>query len=105
MCRGRIVGCGPTEQVLMRPHDPYTQMLIAAVPQATPPPLKPIAADAPEILETRGLTMVYGRGWMRHACVVKAVDGVDMRFRRGETPASLASPAPANPRSRAASQG
>ncbi len=85
MRRGCIVECGPTDQVLMRPQDPYTQMLIAAVPQATPPPRQPIAADAPEILETRGLTMIYGRGWMRHTRVVKAVDGVDIRIRRGET--------------------
>ena len=48
MRRGRIVERGPTDQVLMRPQDPYTQMLIAAVPQATPPPLRPIPADAPE---------------------------------------------------------
>ena len=85
MRRGRIVERGTAQDVLVSPQDPYTKMLIAAVPTATPPPPRPIAEDAPEVLETRGLTKIYGLGLLRQARVVKALDGVDVRIRRGET--------------------
>ena len=85
MRRGRIVERGTAQDVLVSPQDPYTKMLISAVPTAAPPPPRPIAEDAPEVLETRGLTKIYGLGLLRQARVVKALDGVDVRIRRGET--------------------
>ncbi|MFD0936857.1 ATP-binding cassette domain-containing protein, partial [Methylobacterium trifolii] len=52
MRTGRLVEEGPAESVLCRPQDPYTRMLIAAVPRAEPPPDK---------LQNRVIIAGYGR--------------------------------------------
>src|SRR5205085_11076324 len=46
MQHGRVVEQGTTEDVLRRPRDEYTRMLIRAVPSLTPPARAPIG-DAP----------------------------------------------------------
>ena len=85
MRQGRIVERGTAEEILTRPQDPYTQMLIAAVPKAEPRPPRPLPADAPRVMATKDLTKVYGGGLLRQARIVRAVDHVDISLRRGET--------------------
>jgi peptide/nickel transport system ATP-binding protein len=84
MQNGRIVEQGPREEVLRNPQQPYTKMLIAAVPSLTPPPRTPI--KGPITLSTVGLSKTYGGGgWLRAGRVVKAAQDVSIDIRRGET--------------------
>jgi len=84
MQNGRVVEQGPTEEVLRRPLEPYTRMLIAAVPSLDPKPRE--ARTGPVALETVGLCKVYGGGGLfRKERAVRAADKVDLKLRRGET--------------------
>ena len=85
MQHGRIVEEGTREQLLGRPREAYTRMLIEAVPSLTPPPRAPITA--PVTLATENLVKVYGGGRLLRGRgrVVRAVDGVSLELRRGET--------------------
>ncbi|MFX9169561.1 ABC transporter ATP-binding protein, partial [Acinetobacter baumannii] len=38
MQKGRVVEQGTRDEILRRPREPYTKMLIAAVPSLKPPP-------------------------------------------------------------------
>ncbi len=85
MQNGRIVEQGPRDEVLRNPQQPYTQMLIKAVPSLTPPPRAPVQGAIS--LATRGLSKTYGaKGWISSGNrIVKAVDNVSIEVRRGET--------------------
>jgi oligopeptide transport system ATP-binding protein len=85
MHRGEIVETGPVEDVFSDPREAYTRMLLAAEPSGrkTPPP-----ADAPVLLEGRDLRVVFQRPkpFLRPPPPpVRAVDGVSIAVRAGET--------------------
>ncbi len=81
---GRVVETGTTDAVLGRPQVDYTRMLIAAVPTLSPRP--PRAATGPVVLETDGVTKIFGGGGLfQTRRVVPAVDGVSLTLARGET--------------------
>src|SRR5437868_5113535 len=61
MQHGRVVEHGTTEEVLRRPRDEYTRMLIRSVPSLSPPARAPITA-APIVLQTSALTKTYVSG-------------------------------------------
>ena len=85
MTDGRIVETGPVEEVFVRPRHPYTQHLLAAEPKGRPPGRE---ADAPEVMTARQLKVHFPiqRGLLRRTVGhVKAVDGVDVAIRRGQT--------------------
>jgi peptide/nickel transport system ATP-binding protein len=85
MKHGRVVEQGTAAEVLQAPRDPYTRMLIGAVPSLTP--RHRTAPESAEVaLETRSLQKIYVMGGLfgRKRTVPAATD-VNLRIRRGET--------------------
>jgi len=85
MRRGKIVEDGQTERIFTDPHHEYTKQLLAAEPKGLPP----LADDkAPVVLETEDLKVWFPikRGLMRRTVdYVKAVDGLSLKLRKGQT--------------------
>jgi len=85
MTHGRIVETGPVEAVFTNPQHEYTRHLLAAEPKGEPPTSDP---SAPIIVESRDLKVWFPirRGFLRRTVDhVKAVDGVDVVVRKGQT--------------------
>ena len=82
---GELVEMGPTEQILSRPVQAYTKMLISSVPSITPVH-RGVRRDGVTILRTEKLGKTYsGNAFFQKARVVKAAVDVDLDIRRGET--------------------
>jgi peptide/nickel transport system ATP-binding protein len=85
MQHGRVVEQGRTGDVLRRPRDDYTRMLIRSVPSLSPPARAPLGA-APIVLQTTDLNKTYtAGGFFAKRREVKAVKDVNLAVRRGET--------------------
>jgi microcin C transport system ATP-binding protein len=85
MKEGKIVEQGTIERVFRAPEHPYTRDLICAQPRPDPARLCP---DAPIVLEAKDLKVWFPikRGLMRQVVGhIKAVDGVSIAIRKGET--------------------
>jgi microcin C transport system ATP-binding protein len=84
MTEGEIVERGKTSDVFDRPEHPYTRKLLAAEPKGAPQPRK----DTKPLLEARSLRVWFPIKtglFHRTTAHVKAVDGIDMILREGET--------------------
>ncbi len=85
MQHGRVVEQGTTEDVLRRPRDEYTRMLIRSVPSLSPPARKPLE-NSVAVLQTKALNKTYTTGGLftaRHD--VRAARDVNLIVCRGET--------------------
>src|ERR1700730_1721723 len=81
----KIAEQGAAERIFVRPQHPYTRALLAAEPKPDPAPVCP---DAPVVIETKDLKVWFPvkRGVMRRIVGhIKAVDGVSIAVRQGET--------------------
>lgn len=87
MEKGRLIEQGTAEQVLRAPREPYTRRLLAAIPAMRTEARKPVRDDAPTVLDVKDLCKTYktGGGLFGKARIVKAVDGVSLTLRKGET--------------------
>ena len=82
---GELVEMGPTEQILARPQQPYTRMLISSVPSIHPAH-RGVRLENETVLRTEKLGKTYaGKSFFQKARVVKAAVDVDLDIRKGET--------------------
>jgi microcin C transport system ATP-binding protein len=85
MKQGKIVEHGAVEDVFRAPQHPYTRALLAAEPKVQPAPLNP---QGDVIIRTDDVKVWFPikRGVLRRVVGhIKAVDGVTIEVRRGET--------------------
>ena len=85
MTKGEIVERGPTGEIFDNPQHPYTKHLLAAEPKGVPPVPAP---DAPIVLEGTDVKVWFPikKGLLRKTVDhVKAVDGISLDLREGET--------------------
>ena len=85
MTGGKIVESGPTAEIFANPQHAYTKHLLAAEPKGSPPAADPSAETVMKGEDVR-IWFPIKQGLMRRTVDhVKAVDGVDVDVRAGET--------------------
>jgi len=85
MTKGKIVETGPVEQVFNTPQHAYTRHLLAAEPKGEPPhsdDSKPVVMQGDDIKVWFPIKAGLMRRVVDH---VKAVDGIDLTLRAGQT--------------------
>jgi len=85
MTGGRIVEHGPTVEIFDNPQHDYTKHLLAAEPKGDPPDL---SEDAEIVLQGDDIKVWFPikAGFLRKTVDhVKAVDGIDLTLRQGQT--------------------
>ncbi len=85
MTKGKIVETGPVEEVFTNPQHEYTRHLLASEPRGEPPVTD---ASKPVVMEGNDIKVWFPikAGFMRKVVDhVKAVDGIDLTLRAGQT--------------------
>ncbi|RWO88719.1 ABC transporter ATP-binding protein [Mesorhizobium sp.] len=85
MTKGKIVETGPTKEIFANPQHAYTRHLLAAEPKGKPPAAN---ADAKPVMTGKDVKVWFPikQGFFRRTVDnVKAVDGIDVTVRAGQT--------------------
>ncbi|WP_419695854.1 ABC transporter ATP-binding protein [Mesorhizobium muleiense] len=85
MTKGKIVETGPTKEIFAKPQHSYTRHLLAAEPKGKPPAAN---AAAKPVMTGRDVKVWFPikKGFFRRTVDnVKAVDGIDVTVRAGQT--------------------
>src|SRR6202167_1217145 len=85
MTKGEIVEQGATEEIFEHPKHPYTKHLLAALPRGQPTTKSPRSPVLLEAKDVRVWFPVKTGLFRRTTGYIKAVDGVDLSLRGGET--------------------
>jgi oligopeptide/dipeptide ABC transporter ATP-binding protein len=93
MKSGAYVEEGPVDRIFSAPAAPYTRALLEAIPRldredrgGRPVP-EPVAAESPVIVQANDMKVWFpvGGGLFGRPLQLRAVDGVDLSLRKGET--------------------
>ncbi len=85
MTKGKIVETGPTSEIFANPQHAYTRHLLASEPKGVPPvsdTSKPVVIEAKDMKVWFPIKAGFLRKVVDH---VKAVDGIDLTLRAGQT--------------------
>ncbi|MCD2184071.1 ABC transporter ATP-binding protein [Rhizobium sp. GN54] len=85
MTKGKIVESGPVEAIFTDPQHEYTRHLLASEPRGRPLPAddtRPVIMEADDVRVWFPIKAGFMRKVVDH---VKAVDGIDLRLRAGQT--------------------
>jgi microcin C transport system ATP-binding protein len=85
MTKGKIVEAGPTAEIFANPQHAYTRHLLASEPRGTPPETdiaKPVVLEAQDMKVWFPVKAGLLRRTVDH---IKAVDGIDLTLRAGQT--------------------
>lgn len=88
MTNGKIVEVGACQQIFSNPQNSYTRKLLAAEPAGEPQPLTSAETNSAALLQAQNLKVWFPikKGfWQKTVDYVKAVDGVSLEIRPGES--------------------
>lgn len=84
MRAGEVVEHAPTQKIFAAPEHAYTKMLLDAEPEGTkaPPP-----ETAPLLIEADNVSVTFNlaKGWLKPQTVLRAVDGISLNLKQGQT--------------------
>jgi peptide/nickel transport system ATP-binding protein len=85
MNQGKMVEMGSCASILKSPQQPYTQMLLAAVPSMKPPPPRNIVSTNP-LLQGKAVDKTYiTRNWFGGKSETRALQDATLALHAGET--------------------
>ncbi|SOH92901.1 oligopeptide transport system ATP-binding protein [Monaibacterium marinum] len=84
MRQGLLEEEGTAQAIFGNPQTDYTKMLLAAEPDGVK---LPVAADAPVLLQGDDVRVTFGKaaGWFSKDTTLRAVDGISLSLRKGQT--------------------
>lgn len=81
MCQGKIIEQGSKQEILMHPKEPYTKLLVDAMPLRETTRTPDLCRDDKPVLELKALHKIYGNASTK----VHALNDASFVLRKGET--------------------